>query len=81
MLIKRGSGSTTPFFFAFFTMKLGKNEIFGVFGGSRCVGGHIYIYMTEANMEHPTAGRRRRHKSPPTLRAPIALPVPRLVVW
>ena len=29
-------------------------------------------------MEHPTAGRRRRHKSPPTLHAPIALPVPRL---
>ena len=29
-------------------------------------------------MEHPTAGRRRRHKSPPTLHAPIALPIPRL---
>ena len=34
--------------------------------------------MTEADMGHPTAGRRRRHKSPPTLHAPIALPVPRL---
>ena len=29
-------------------------------------------------MDHPTAGRRRRHKSPPILHAPIALPVPRL---
>ena len=29
-------------------------------------------------MDHPTAGRRRRHKSPPTLHAPVALPVPRL---
>ena len=38
----------------------------------------VDIDMTEANMEHPTAGRRRRHKSPPTLHAQIALPVPRL---
>ena len=38
----------------------------------------VDIDMTEANMGHPTAGRRRRHKSPPTLHAPIALPVPRL---
>ena len=38
----------------------------------------IDIDMTESNMEHPTAGRRRRHKSPPTLHAPAALPVPRL---
>ena len=29
-------------------------------------------------MEHPTAGRRRRHKSPPTLHAHIVIPVPRL---
>ena len=38
----------------------------------------IDIDMTKANMEHPTAGRRRRHKSPPSLHAPVALPVPRL---
>ena len=38
----------------------------------------VDINMTEANMEHPTAGRRRRHKSPPVLHAQIALPVPRL---
>ena len=36
------------------------------------------IDMTELNMGHPTAGRRRRHKSPPTLHVPSALPVPRL---
>ena len=34
--------------------------------------------MAEANMEHPTAGRRRRHKSPPVLHAQPAIPVPRL---
>ena len=34
--------------------------------------------MTESNVEHPTAGRRRRHKSPPVLHATVALPVPRL---
>ena len=34
--------------------------------------------MTESNAEHPTAGRRRRHKSPPALHATVALPVPRL---
>ena len=34
--------------------------------------------MTESNTEHPTAGRRRRHKSPPALHATVALPVPRL---
>ena len=38
----------------------------------------VDIDVTEANMEHPTAGRRRRRKSPPTLHAQIALPVPRL---
>ena len=38
----------------------------------------IGVDMTEANIDHPTAGRRRRHKSPPTLYAPVALPVPRL---
>ena len=38
----------------------------------------VDIDTTEANMEHPTAGRSRRHKSPPTLHAHIALPVPRL---
>ena len=38
----------------------------------------VDIDTTKANMEHPTAGRRRRHKSPPTLQAQIALPVPRL---
>ena len=36
----------------------------------------IDIDMTESDMEHPTAGRRRRHKSPPTLHAQAALPVP-----
>ena len=34
--------------------------------------------MTESNAEHPTAGRRRRHKSLPALHATVALPVPRL---
>ena len=34
--------------------------------------------MTEANADHPTSGRRRRHKSPPALRATVALLVPRL---
>ena len=34
--------------------------------------------MTDQNMEHPTSGRRRRHKSPPTLQCTSALPVPRL---
>ena len=38
----------------------------------------VDIDMTEANMDHPTAGRRRRHKSPPVLHAQTALPVPRL---
>ena len=38
----------------------------------------VFIDMTEASMEHPTAGRRRRHKSPPILHAHIAIPVPRL---
>ena len=42
----------------------------------------VVIDMTEASMEHPTAGRRRRvlrrHKSPPTLHAHIAIPAPRL---
>ena len=38
----------------------------------------IDIDMTQASMEHPTAGRRRRHKSPPILHAHIAIPVPRL---
>ena len=34
--------------------------------------------MTEANADHPTSGRKRRHKSPPVLHATVALPVPRL---
>ena len=34
--------------------------------------------MTESSREHPTAGRRRRHKSPATLHALVALPVPKL---
>ena len=34
--------------------------------------------MTEQNTEHPTSGRRRRYKSPPTLHDTAALPVPRL---
>ena len=34
--------------------------------------------MTEQNAEHPTSGRRRRYKSPPTLHDTAALPVPRL---
>ena len=38
----------------------------------------VDIDMTEASMDHPTAGRRRRHKSPPTLHAHTAIPVPRL---
>ena len=33
----------------------------------------VDVDMTEASMEHPTAGRRRRHKSPPTLHAHIAI--------
>ena len=36
------------------------------------------IDMAEASMEHPTAGRRRRHKIPPVLHAPLAIPIPRL---
>ena len=38
----------------------------------------VSIDVTEASMEHPTAGRRRRHKSPAILLAHIAIPVPRL---
>ena len=38
----------------------------------------VEINMSEANMEHPTAGRRRRCKSPSTLHAPVDLPGPRL---
>ena len=34
--------------------------------------------MTDQNMEHPTLGRRRRHKSPSSLQNLPALPVPRL---
>ena len=34
--------------------------------------------MTDQNMEHPTSGSRRRHKSPPSLQCTSALPVPRL---
>ena len=37
-----------------------------------------YLVTTESHTEHPTAGRRRRHKSPPALHATVALPVPRL---
>ena len=39
----------------------------------------VSIDMAEANMDHhPTAGRRRRHKSPPALHAPFAIPAPQL---
>ena len=34
--------------------------------------------MTEKNMEHPTLGRRRRHKSPSAIQSAPPLPVPRL---
>ena len=34
--------------------------------------------MTESQIDHPTAGRRRRYKSPPVLHDNSALPVPRL---
>ena len=34
--------------------------------------------MTDQNMEHPTSGRRRRHKSPPSAQYVSALPEPRL---
>ena len=34
--------------------------------------------MTESQIDHPTAGRRRRYKSPPVLHDNPALPVPRL---
>ena len=34
--------------------------------------------MTDQDMEHPTLGRRRRHKSPLSLQCTSALPVPRL---
>ena len=34
--------------------------------------------MTDQNMEHPTLGRRRRHKSLPSLQSTSALSVPRL---
>ena len=37
------------------------------------------IDMAEAKSDHhPTAGRRRRHKSPPVLHAPFAIPAPQL---
>ena len=34
--------------------------------------------MTDQDMDHPTQGRRRRHKSPPSLPSTIALPLPKL---
>ena len=34
--------------------------------------------MTDQNIEHPTQGRRRRHKSPPTASSALLLPMPRL---
>ena len=34
--------------------------------------------MTEPDTKHPTAGRRRRYKSPPVSHDAVALPVPRL---
>ena len=34
--------------------------------------------MSEPDTEHPTAGRRRRYKSPPVSHDAVALPVPRL---
>ena len=38
----------------------------------------VYYSMTEQEMDHPTQGRRRRHKSPSSLPAAPLLPVPRL---
>ena len=35
--------------------------------------------MTNQNQDHPTQGRRRRHKSPSNLSAAQQLPVPRLL--
>ena len=37
-----------------------------------------YLDMTESQIDPPTAGRRRRYKSPPVLHDNSALPVPRL---
>ena len=37
-----------------------------------------YHRKTEKNMEHPTLGRRRRHKNPSVLQSAPPLPVPRL---
>ena len=34
--------------------------------------------MTDQDMDHPTQGRRRRHKRPPSLPSTIALPLPKL---
>ena len=34
--------------------------------------------MTDQNMEHPTLGRRRRHKSPSSLQSLPAMQIPRL---
>ena len=42
------------------------------------VAGKLSLAMTDQNMEHPTSGRRRRHKSPPSAQYLSALPVPRL---
>ena len=38
----------------------------------------IHYRMTDKNMEHPTQGRRRRHKSPSSVQSAPLLPVPRL---
>ena len=34
--------------------------------------------MTEQGMDHPTQGRRRRHKSPASIPSAQSMPVPRL---
>ena len=38
----------------------------------------VYYRMTEQSMDHPTQGRRRRHKGPSTVSVAPLLPVPRL---
>ena len=38
----------------------------------------VQYSMTEQNMDHPTQGRRRRHKNPSSISAAPLLPVPRL---
>ena len=38
----------------------------------------VQYSMTEQDMDHPTQGRRRRHKNPSSISAAPLLPVPRL---